>query len=84
VRRMPDDALSGSALTGIQCLHHAVGRFGRSLAEASLLCARTPARVLGLKNKGYLAAGMDADIIAVTKDFAVVATIVRGEVLYQA
>jgi N-acetylglucosamine-6-phosphate deacetylase len=84
VRRMPDDALSGSALTGIQCLRHAVGRFGRSLAEASLLCSRTPARVLGLKNKGYLAAGMDADIIVVTKDFAVVATIVRGEVFYQA
>ena len=84
VRRTSDNALSGSALTGIRCLRNAVHKFGKSLVEASILCSRTPARVLGLRNKGYLAAGMDADIVVVTKDFAVVTTIARGEVLYQA
>lgn len=84
VRRTSDDALSGSALTGIQCLRNAVNKFGRSLAEASFLCSRTPARVLGLKRKGYLAAGMDADIIITTKELTLIATIARGEMLYQA
>jgi N-acetylglucosamine-6-phosphate deacetylase len=84
VRRTSDDALSGSALTPIQCLRNAVHRFGRSLTEASILCSQTPARVLGLRAKGRLAAGMDADIIIVTEDFDVVTTICCGEVLYQA
>jgi N-acetylglucosamine-6-phosphate deacetylase len=83
VRRKPDDALSGSALTPIQCLRNAVQRFGRSLVVASILCARTPAQVLGLRRKGYLAAGMDADILIATQDLAVTTTIVGGEVLYQ-
>ncbi|MGC8782751.1 MAG: N-acetylglucosamine-6-phosphate deacetylase [Anaerolineae bacterium] len=84
VRRKPDDALSGSALTPIQCLRNAVQRFGRSLAEASILCSRTPARVLGLRRKGRLAAGMDADIVILTQDLAVRATIAGGEVLFEA
>jgi len=84
VRRKPDDALSGSALTPIRCLHNAVQRFGRLLVEASILCSRTPARVLGLPRKGYLAAGMDADVIVVTRDLAVTTTIAAGQVLYQA
>jgi N-acetylglucosamine-6-phosphate deacetylase len=84
VRRRPDDVLSGSALTPIQCLRNAVQRFGRSLVEASILCSRTPARVLGLPRKGYLATGMDADVIVVTRDLAVTTTIAAGQVLYQA
>jgi N-acetylglucosamine-6-phosphate deacetylase len=91
VRRTSDGALSGSALTGSQCLRNAVRKFGKSLVEASILCSRTPARVLGLSNKGYLAAGMDADIIILKADpstcsgqaFELVATIARGEVLFQ-
>jgi N-acetylglucosamine-6-phosphate deacetylase len=84
VRRTSDNALSGSALTPVQCLRNAVHKFGRSLVEASILCSRTPARVLGLRTKGHLAAGMDTDLIIVTKDFDVVSTICRGEVLYHA
>ncbi len=84
VRRTVDDALSGSALTPIRCLQNAVHKFGRSLLDASILCARTPARVLDLNKKGYLAADMDADIILVTQDLQLRMTIASGEVLYQA
>ena len=84
VRRTADDALAGSALTHIQCLRNAVGKFGRSLPEASALCARTPARVLGLRGKGYLAAGMDADLILLSPDLSLMATIAGGEIIYQA
>jgi N-acetylglucosamine-6-phosphate deacetylase len=84
VRRTADDALSGSALTHIQCLRNAVRKFGKSLVEASILCSRTPARVLGMANKGHLAAGMDADVIILGQNLELIATIARGEVLYQA
>ena len=51
VRRVPDDTLSGSALTHINCLRNAVNKFGRTLAEASVLCSRTPAAVLGIRRR---------------------------------
>jgi N-acetylglucosamine-6-phosphate deacetylase len=82
VRRVSDNTLSGSALTHIRCLRNAVNKFGRSLAEASVLCSRTPAAVLGIPTKGALAAGMDADMIVLTQDLALFATIVGGQTLY--
>jgi len=83
-RRTSDDVLSGSALTQIQAFRNAIQKFGQSIVQASKLCSRTPARVLGLKSKGYLAAGMDADVILVDNDLELRATIVGGEVLFQA
>jgi N-acetylglucosamine-6-phosphate deacetylase len=84
VRRTSDDALSGSALTQLQSFRNAVQKFGKSIVEASILCSRTPARVLGLKSKGYLAAGMDADIIILDSGLKLKMTIVGGEVAYRA
>ena len=84
VRRTSDDTLSGSALTQIQGFRNAVQKFGQSLVRASKLCSRTPARVLGLKSKGYLAAGMDADVMIVDNDLQLRTTIVGGEILFQA
>jgi N-acetylglucosamine-6-phosphate deacetylase len=84
VRRTSDDALSGSAITQLQSLRNAVQKFGKSIVQASILCSRTPARVLGLSHKGYLAAGMDADIIILNGEFDLQTTIVGGEVVYQA
>jgi N-acetylglucosamine-6-phosphate deacetylase len=84
VRRTSDDALSGSAITQLQSFRNAVLKFGRSIVEASILCSRTPARVLGLKQKGYLAAGMDADIIILDQERNLKTTIVGGNVLYRA
>ena len=84
VRRVPDDTLSGSALTHIRCLRNAIGKFGRTLAEASVLCSRTPATVLGIPTKGYLAPGMDADMIVVTEQLDLIATIAGGQILYHA
>jgi len=84
VRRTSDDALSGSALTQLQSFRNAIKKFGKSIVQASILCSRTPARVLGLKNKGYLAAGMDADIIILDSNLELKTTIVGGGVAYQA
>jgi N-acetylglucosamine-6-phosphate deacetylase len=83
VRRVPDGALSGSALTQLRSFQNAVRRFGRSVREASVLCSRTPARVLGLTKKGYLAAGMDADVILLDPALELEATILGGRLAYR-
>lgn len=84
VRRVGDDALSGSALTQLRAFQNAVFKFGRSIPEASILCSRTAARLLNLPSKGYLAAGMDADVIVVDRDLNLQATLVGGKKAYQA
>lgn len=84
VRRVPDNALSGSALTQLKSFQNAVHKFGRSIADAAALCARTPARVLGLSSKGYLAAGMAADVIILDQSLQLKATILGGQVAYRA
>ena len=63
IRRISDGILSGSALTHLDSFRNAVGKFGRTIPQASRLCSRTPARILGLERKGFLAPGMDADIV---------------------
>jgi len=82
-RRTTDDALSGSTLTQLQSFRNAVKLFGKTVPQASRLCSRTPAEVLGLERKGYLAEGMDADIVVLDKDFNVRYTIVGGQIVYK-
>jgi len=78
-----DMALAGSALTPLDSLKNAVNLFGQPLAVASIICARTPARLLGL-NKGEIAIGKDADLIVVDRDLELRHTIVAGAVIYTA
>jgi N-acetylglucosamine-6-phosphate deacetylase len=84
VRRVGDDALSGSALTQLRAFQNAVLKFGRSIPEASALCSRTAARLLNLGSKGYLAAGMDADVILLDQELQLKATIIGGTLAYTA
>jgi N-acetylglucosamine-6-phosphate deacetylase len=61
-----------------------VFKFGQSVPQASRLCSGTPARVLGLQRKGYLAVGMDADIVILDRELNLKMTIVQGQIAYQA
>jgi N-acetylglucosamine-6-phosphate deacetylase len=81
IRRISDGILSGSALTQIQAFRNAVQKFGKSIPEASRLCSRTPARILGLGSKGVIAEGMDADLIVLEKDLRLGAVVLAGEVV---
>jgi N-acetylglucosamine-6-phosphate deacetylase len=81
IRRKSDGVLTGSAITAITAFRNAVLKFGRSIPEASQLCSENPARLLGLKKKGLIAAGMDADVILLDRDLRLVATLVQGKAL---
>jgi N-acetylglucosamine-6-phosphate deacetylase len=83
IRRMSDGILSGSALTALDAFRGAVKRFGLSIPQASAVCSRTPARILGLRQKGRLAAGMDADAIIVDGDLNLQAVVVGGKAAWR-
>ena len=52
------------------------------LAEAVQMMTSSPARLLNLKKKGVLAAGMDADLAILTPELDVFCTIVNGDVVH--
>jgi N-acetylglucosamine-6-phosphate deacetylase len=78
IRRISNGILSGSALTHLDSFRNAVRKFGRTVAEASRLCSRTPAGIIGLKKKGFLAPGMDADVIVLDPEMQISTVIVGG------
>lgn len=82
IRRKSDGILSGSAISGITAFRNAVRKFGRSIPDASVLCSRTPARVIGLPSKGHLAAGLDADMILLDASLGLRATVLGGAVAW--
>lgn len=75
--------LASSALTPIDAFRSAVQRFGKNLATASRVCARNPARLLGL-NKGEIAVGRDGDLIILDSALQLQTTIAGGVVIYHA
>ena len=59
-----DGTLAGSALDMAGAVRNAVGMMGVSLAEASIMASRTPARLLGMETqRGAIAAGYAADLV---------------------
>jgi len=74
--------LAGSALTPIDCFRNVIELFHKDIAIASMVCSRTPAKLMGL-NKGEIASGRDGDIIVLDQKFNVNYTIVDGKILYK-
>ncbi|MGQ9455425.1 MAG: N-acetylglucosamine-6-phosphate deacetylase [Armatimonadota bacterium] len=74
--------LCGSALTPIDAFRNVIRLFGKDLVEASWLCSRTPARVMGL-NKGELSPGKDADLIVLERGLELVCTVAGGRMVWQ-
>lgn len=70
-------ALAGSTLTMDAGVRNVVRAVGVDLADAARMAAGTPARVLGLDDRGALAAGLRADLALVDDDL-VVRRVLRG------
>jgi N-acetylglucosamine-6-phosphate deacetylase len=83
IRRIGDDLLSCSALTMLAGFKNTVFKFGKSIPEASKLCSRNAARLIGLGRKGYIGVGMDADIIILDNDLNLLRTVVLGRNVYK-
>ncbi len=79
VPRLADGTIAGSALTMDRAVRNTVTEAGVPLADALTAAATTPARLLGLDDRGRLVAGARADLVALSEDLAVEATWVAGE-----
>ena len=64
-------SLAGSTLTLDRALRTVVTQAGVDLADAVTMLTQTPARALGLTDRGRIAAGLRADIVLLDGDLAV-------------
>jgi N-acetylglucosamine-6-phosphate deacetylase len=78
--RLPDGTLAGSALTMPRALKTCV-EAGVDLAAAVRAASATPARLLGLTDRGAITAGLRADLVALTPDLRVEQVWLRGREL---
>ncbi|MEZ4631610.1 MAG: amidohydrolase family protein [Deinococcales bacterium] len=76
-------SLAGSVLSLEVALKNAV-EAGLTLAEASHLLSRNPARYMGLKDRGTIALHKRADLVVLDRDLKLVEVIVGGHSLDQA
>lgn len=80
---IPDfTAFAGSIATYDRLIRTLVG-VGIPLADAVRMASETPAKAMGLKKKGRLAPGYDADITVFDENIEILFTVVNGEVVYK-
>ncbi len=80
--RLPDGTLAGSALTMDRAVRNAAEILHIPMQDAVRMVTETPARVLGMPEKGRIAPGADADIVVLGGDGKIEETIVAGETVY--
>ncbi len=74
--------LVGSTVFLDECVREHMAATKSSLAISTFAASTAVARLLGLSNKGALNHGCDADLIIVSDDGQVLATIVQGDVAF--
>lgn len=82
--RLADGTLAGTAASLIDCLRELVRVTGCSPDEALLTATTTPSGLIGDASRGRLDPGARGDLVLLTEDLQVVATVVGGEVVYDA
>ena len=75
-------ALAGSVATTDRLVRTMTKQAGVPLEDTVKMMTATPAAIMGLKTKGILAQGMDADIVMFDKDINVSMTMVEGNIVY--
>ncbi len=81
--RLADGTLAGSILTMDHTVRNMVQWAGADRADALRMASETPARLLGLTHLGTIRAGADADLVLLSDDLTVQATIIRGDIIYE-
>jgi len=78
--RLASGSLAGSALTMNQALRN-LCEIGIDLAAASQMLSRNPADYLGLPDRGRIAPGAWADLLAFDPDLQLTSIVIEGEAL---
>ncbi len=82
--RLDDGTIAGSVLRLNQAVANMVRVAGVPIPDAVNMASRNAARSIGLKGKGTLEPGMDADIVVMSGEFEVRETYIRGRKVYTA
>lgn len=82
--RLPEGNLAGSTLNMLQAVRNMAEALGVSLPDAFRMGSLNPALSLGLKNKGWIKEGNQADFALLTGDFELKKTIIGGKIAYAA
>lgn len=82
IATLADGTLASSTVTMNEALAKTV-RSGIPLKDAVTMATQTPARVLGLINKGRIAPGADADLVLINENFEVLWTTIKGKMVYR-
>ncbi len=78
---LPDGTLSGSKLSVLKAVANCVRHVGIDPAEALRMGSAYPADVLGITDRGYIAPGCRADLVAFDDDFEVKMVCISGEII---
>jgi N-acetylglucosamine-6-phosphate deacetylase len=81
--RLPDGTLAGSNLSAVQAVRNLVAYTGCAPHEAVAAMTASPTRLLGRADIGTVEVGRRADLVLLTPDLEVVATVVGGEVVFE-
>jgi len=82
VAKLPDRTrFAGSVATSAMMLHQGVKLFGFSVCDAVRMMTSTPARILGMSDRGSLHRGKLADLCVFGEDLEIRAVIKNGKVL---
>ncbi|HHT55647.1 MAG TPA: amidohydrolase family protein [Acholeplasma sp.] len=81
--RLADGSLAGSILKMNDAVKNVMDFAATTIVDAVYMASTNPARNLGLKTKGLIKEGYDADLTVLDDKFQVVMTIVGGKVLYE-
>jgi N-acetylglucosamine-6-phosphate deacetylase len=78
----PDGTLAGSIATMDVCLRSAVRLGGADVRAAVTMASLNPAQAIGLADRGRVAAGQRADLVALTRELHVALTWVGGDLIF--
>lgn len=81
VAKLPDrSSFAGSIATTGTLLERGVNHYGQSVFDTVQMITQTPAKILGLKNKGKIANDCIADIVIFDKDLKIQKVLLGGNV----
>jgi len=80
---LENGTLAGSSLTLNKAVKNMVERAKLDIKDAVFMASYSPAKFLGLENKGSIEVGKDADITVFDKNFDVAFTMVEGTIVYR-
>lgn len=83
VAKLPDRSrFAGSVVTASMLLRNGVRHYGLSLTDAVKMLTSTPARIMGITDRGIIKAGLLADLIVFDGEMTVKSVIKNGKQIY--